>query len=102
MLLLESNATERQRLVDAVEHAGLPIVGAGSIAEVERWPSGDVVVTTAERYTTWWRDMGASHVIVLAETEAQGEDAVAKGATAWLPKPCCPDALIETLRTLGR
>lgn len=100
MLLLESNAQERQRLVDAVQHAGYSVRGAGSIAEVERWPSGDVVITTADRYTTWWHEMGASHVIVLADSQAQGQDAMDKGAHSWLLKPCRPEQLIDALRSV--
>ena len=60
MLLLESDTEERLRLTEALEDAGLPVLGVSSIAEVERWPSGDVVITAADRFTMWWKKMGTS------------------------------------------
>lgn len=102
MLLLESDTHERQRLMAALEDAGLPVFGVGSIAEVERWPAGDVVITAADRYTTWWREMGATHVLVLANSPEEGALACARGATMWVLKPCSPERLVAAVRAMLR
>jgi hypothetical protein len=98
MLLLESDADERRKLTLALRKAGLPVQGVGSIAEVERWPKGDIVITEARRYTAWWKKVGASHVIVLANTPEEGAAACAQGATVWVPRKANPDRLVAVLR----
>jgi DNA-binding response OmpR family regulator len=100
MLLLESDADERIRLTEALEEAGLPVQGVSSIAEVERWPAGDVVITAAERFTTWWQEMGAAHVLVLANTPEDGAAACARGATMWVLRPCNTQQLVAAVRSI--
>jgi DNA-binding response OmpR family regulator len=100
MLLLESDTHERNRLTEALEEAGLSVQGVSSIAEVERWPSGDVVITAAERFTMWWKEMGATHVLVLANTPEEGAAACAQGATMWVLKPCNPQHLVAAVKSI--
>jgi DNA-binding response OmpR family regulator len=100
MLLLESDAEERIRLTEALEEAGLPVLGVSSIAEIERWPAGDVVITAAERFTTWWKEMGATHVLVLANTPEDGAAACARGATMWVLRPCTTEQLVAAVRSI--
>ena len=100
MLLLESNAYERERLTEALEEAGLPVLGVGSIAEIERWPTGDVVITGVERFTMWWKEMGATHVLVLANTPEEGAAACARGATMWVLKPCNTQQLVAAVKSI--
>jgi DNA-binding response OmpR family regulator len=100
MLLLESDSEERLRLTEALEEAGLPVRGVSSIAEVERWPSGDVVITAADRFTMWWKEMGATHVLVLANTPEEGAAACARGATMWVLRPCSPQQLIAAVKAV--
>jgi DNA-binding NtrC family response regulator len=100
MLLLESDTNERERLVEALEDAGLPVMGVSSIAEVERWPAGDVVITAADRFTNWWCEMGAAHVLVLASTPEEGKAACARGATMWVLKPCSPERLVAAVKSI--
>ena len=100
MLLLESDNDERQRLTEALEQAGLPVLGVASIAEVEKWPSGDVVITAADRFTMWWKEMGATHVLVLANTPEEGAAACAQGATMWVLKPCNPQQLVAAVKAV--
>lgn len=100
MLLLESDDRERAKMTEALEQAGLRVLGVSSIAEVERWPSGDVVITAAERFTRWWKDMGATHVIVLARTPEEGAAACARGATMWVLRPCSPERLVEAVKSV--
>jgi CheY-like chemotaxis protein len=100
MLLLESDARERERLTEALEGAGLPVLGVSSIAEVERWPAGDVVITGADRFTRLWQEMGATHVVVLANTPEEGAAACARGATLWVLRPCDSDELVQAVRSI--
>ena len=100
MLLLESDSRERQRLTEALQQAGLPVQGVSSIAEIERWPAGDVVITAADRFTMWWKEMGATHVLVLANTPEEGAAACAQGATMWVLKPCNPQQLVAAVKAV--
>jgi DNA-binding response OmpR family regulator len=100
MLLLESDTHERRRLTEALQEAGLPVLGVSSIADVERWPSGEVVITAADRFTMWWKEMGATHVLVLANTPEEGAAACARGATMWVLKPCHPQQLVAAVKSI--
>jgi hypothetical protein len=100
MLLLESDADERIRLTEALQEAGLPVQGVASIAEIERWPTGGVVITAAERFTTWWHEMGATHVLVLASTPEDGAAACARGAAMWVLRPCNTQQLVAAVRSI--
>lgn len=100
MLLLESDTTERMRLTEALEDAGWPVLSISSIAEVERWPTGDVVITAADRFTMWWKEMGATHILVLATTPEEGAAACARGATMWVLKPCNVEQLVSAVRAI--
>ncbi len=99
MLLLESDTNERVRLTDALKGAGWPVLGVSSSAEVERWPAG-VVITAADRFTMWWKEMGATHVLVLAATPEEGAAACARGATMWVLKPCDAEQLVSAVRAI--
>ena len=101
MLLVEGNDERRSRLSRALRAAGMPVLAVRGIAEVERWPAGDVVVTESRRFTPLWKDTGAVHVIVLADTTDDGTDACRRGACAWVPRHAPPHALIDTLQDLG-
>jgi hypothetical protein len=98
MLLLESDVDERRKLTIALKQAGLPVLGVASIAEVERWPTGDIVITEARRYTQWWKNVGATHVVVLANSPEEGAAACAAGATVWVQRKANPDHLVAILR----
>ena len=100
VLLVESQPELRAQLGEALRNAGMTVTEASRVGDVERWPSGHTVVTEAARYTTWWRYVGAEHVIVLAATECEGLTACSSGATAWLPRSCGPDELVRTVREL--
>jgi CheY-like chemotaxis protein len=101
MLLVESNDRRRAELSTVLEAAGFAVVAVGRVAEVERWPADQVVITEADRFTPWWRQVGATHVIVLANDAAQGEEACSRGAAAWLDRQCDPQRLMEALSRLG-
>lgn len=100
MLLLESDAEERARLTGALQDAGLPVRGVSSIAEIERWPAGDLVITDAERFTSWWKEMGATHVVVIANTPEEGAAACAEGATMWVLRTSDTERLVEAVKSI--
>jgi hypothetical protein len=102
VLLLESEPELRAQFSEALRSAGIAVTEAARVGDVERWPSGQTVVTDAERYTSWWKQVGAEHVIVLADSEREGLKACSSGATAWLPRSCEPEELVETVVKLPR
>jgi hypothetical protein len=101
VLLIESDTERRAELSMALQASGIAVVAVGCVADIERWPAGDVVVTESDRFTPWWTHVGATYVIVLADTAEQGADACERGATAWIPRRCTPDTLVGALRQLG-
>ncbi len=101
MLLVEADFERRNRLSRALRAEGMPVLAVSGIAEVERWPAGELVVTDSHKFTTLWRDTGAAHVVVLADTAEEGMDACDRGATAWIPRRCTADAIVDALYDLG-
>jgi hypothetical protein len=101
MLLIDSNTKRREQLAMVFRSAGCAVLAVGRIADVERWPRGEAVVTEAASFTPLWTDVGATHVIVLAESPAQGFKACNSGATAWVPAGCAPHVVLSQLRRLG-
>ena len=101
MLLIEPSPARRHRLAAALRDAGHTVVAVGNLAEIERWPSGEIVVTEGSRFTPWWKHVGASHVIVLASTPAEGQDACRRGASAWVPRTVGPAGLLAMLTAFG-
>lgn len=102
VLLVESQPDVRARFSEALREAGIEVTEAARIGDVERWPEGGTVVTDIERFSAWWRHVGAEHVIVLAGTAHEGEHACSTGATAWVPRNGAPEALVRTITALGR
>lgn len=100
-VLIVSADPERQgALARALRTGGFTVLAVGSIAEIERWPRGDLVVTEWRWFSGLWAEVGAAHVIVLAETPADGADARRRGATAWLSSECSAEELLIALLKL--
>jgi len=102
VVFLDDNDGRRQKLVECLEREGIPVVSAGSVAELEGWPVGKVLVTPAASATPLWFDMGAAHVVVLADSDE--ERALASGfrherATVANGDPA---ALLAKLRTIAK
>ena len=100
MVLIESNAERRKELAAALRSTGNVVVAASRITEVERWPIGDIVVVESSFFTPLWNEVGATHVVVLADSPALGRHAVATGASAWVPRHCEPGDLLALIQTL--
>src|SRR5262245_42482711 len=101
VLLVECNHDRSAQLSEFLRTAGYPVTAVGRIAEVERWPEDEVVITDSDRFTRWWRVIGAAHVIVLANDARDGERACTQGATTWIDRTCQPERLVEMLVKLG-
>jgi hypothetical protein len=102
VVFVDDNDGRRQRLVQCLEHEGIPVVSASSVAELEGWPVGKVLVTHAAWLTPFWFDMGAAHIVVLADSDE--ERALASGmnherATVANGDPA---ALLASLRTIAK
>jgi hypothetical protein len=97
IVLLDSDPRRRGTLARALRGAGVQVSTLGSIAEMERWPVGEVLLMDVRFFSPWWHTVGARHVMVLATPEA-GPDACARGASAWIPHGCTPDALLGIVK----
>lgn len=89
-------------MTSACESAGFTVTAVARVAEIERWPTGQVVVTDTERFSEMWKRVGATHVLVLSSTASEGIDACARGASAWIPRLCSAEALVAVLLALDQ
>jgi hypothetical protein len=48
------------------------VVAVATIADVERWPAGEIVVVEERFFTSFWASVGSAHVIVLKRAEPAG------------------------------
>ena len=62
--------------------------------------AGDVVITDVERFTGWWKEMGATHVVVIANSPEEGAAACAQGATMWILRPCDTNHLVAAVKAI--
>jgi hypothetical protein len=101
MVLIESNTKRRKAIATALRSAGIAVIAVERIAELERWPAGDVVVTESSSFTPLWKEVGATHVVVLADSPTLGSEACGHGASAWVPRMCAPSVVLSMLQTLS-
>jgi hypothetical protein len=83
ILLIESDPVVLRGLLREFHGAGVPAFGVTTIAHVERWPEGQIVITDLAHFTPWWRFVGAIQVIVLVDLAEQAQVALKHGATGW-------------------
>jgi hypothetical protein len=93
VLVVVSDSAPRLTLLDGCRAAGAAVLAVTSIAEVERWPVGQIVITDSAHLTPLWRTVGAREVIVLAESAEEGMAGFQNGATGWLQPPTSPAAV---------
>ena len=97
VLLLDLDIRRRTRFASVLRGRGFKISAMSYIAEIERWPLGEIVVVDAARFTPWWIEVGAVRVVVLSGTGAE-ETRVYNGIPCmWIPDRAGPDALIAAL-----
>jgi hypothetical protein len=99
LLVIESDPHFRITLVAACQARGIPTRGVGCIAEIEKWPAGQIVVTDTAHLTPLWKEVRACAVVVLVDRPEEGIAAVANGATHWLSRD--PGEAVHGLVTLG-
>lgn len=65
MLVLLSDPGRRIDLTTLLRELRKDVTSAACIADIERWPQGQIVVTEPAFYTPFWFEVGATHVVVL-------------------------------------
>ncbi len=101
MVLIESDSLRRDLLARTCRDAGIPVLAVGSIAELERWPAGEVVVTESKQFTTWWHEVGAAQVVVLADSQAEGSRCCRLGAALAVARRCPAPRLLAAIRSVA-
>ena len=97
ILLLDLNVRRREQVAHILRQYGFKISVRNHIAEIERWPVGQIVVVDDARFTTWWIEVGAIRVVILSGAAA-GKSDVYKGVPCmWLPRGSGPEALLAAL-----
>jgi hypothetical protein len=97
VLLLDLDTRRRNQLASVLRGNGFEISVMSHIAEIERWPAGQIVVVDAARFTPWWIEVGAVRVVVLSAAAVE-ESRVYDGVPCmWIPCGAGPDALIAAL-----
>ena len=97
VLLLDLDTRRRNQFATVLRGRGFTISVMSYIAEIERWPVGEIVVVDAARFTPWWTEVGALRVVVLSATAFE-ESRVYNGVPCtWIPNGAGPDALIAAL-----
>jgi ribosomal protein L37AE/L43A len=102
VVFVDGNERRRERLVSCLKEEGIPVVAVSSIAELEGWPVGKVLVTPAHMVTPLWFDVGAAHVVVLADSDeerAVAADITHERTTVADGKPA---SLLASLRTVAK
>jgi hypothetical protein len=66
LLLVHSDDRVRKEIASVLRHSGREhVVEASTIADVERWPRGEVVIVEAQFFTPVWLAVGAAYVVVI-------------------------------------
>jgi hypothetical protein len=100
VVVLDAEDARLEQTVSSLRAHGIRVVAATRIANLERWPVGEVVVTDAAHATRWWSDVGATHMIVLADTDEEWSLAERSGASAVLASGNSA-ALLSILRSVA-
>ena len=86
VLVIQSDPELRRNLVAACRARRIPAIGVSRIAEIERWPTGQIVITDVAHLTSWWKHVGATQVIAVLDHSEESAAALANGATACLER----------------
>jgi hypothetical protein len=101
-VFIDDNDGRRQKLVKCLESEGIPVVAASSVAELEGWPVGKVLVTHAASVTPVWFDMGAAHIVVIADSDQERALAAEIRHERATVANGDPVALLASLRTIAK
>jgi hypothetical protein len=101
-VVVVADRTVRTSIEQACRAAGASVLGVGSIADLERWPVRQIVITDAAHCTPWWQTIGAGEVVVLARNAEEGVASLTNGATRWLRHPLSSEAVTAMVIALRR
>lgn len=100
VLLLSADLKCRSTFATALRSRGFEVCALRHIAEIQRWPIGEIVVVDARQFTPWWAAVGAAHVVVLSDASDQIE-AISSGVpSTWIRRESGPEALVAALKSL--
>ena len=102
VVFVDDNDGRREQLVTCLEREGIPVVAASRVAELEGWPVDKVLVTHAGSVTPVWFDMGAAHVVVIADSDEERALAAAMNDERATVASGEPAALLASLRTIAK
>jgi hypothetical protein len=102
VVFIDENDRRRQELVTCLQAEGIPVIAVSRVAELEGWPVGKVLVTHAAAVTPLWFDMGAEHVVVLADSDEERASAAAIGHERASFANGEPAALLARLRMIAQ
>jgi ribosomal protein L37AE/L43A len=102
VVFLDDNGARKQMLVQCLEREGIPVVSASSVAELEGWPIGKVLVTHAASLTPLWFDLGAAHVVVIADSDEERALAAEFSHERATVASGDPAALLASLRIIAK
>jgi hypothetical protein len=101
VVLVDADDARRKQLVLSLRAERIPVVPVSRVADLERWPVGEVLVTDVAHSTRWWLDVGATHMIVLADTDEERRLAQCSGASAMVASRNTA-SLLSMLRTVAK
>jgi hypothetical protein len=100
VLVVAADPLCRDGLEAVLRARGFEVAAVRHIAEIERWPIGEIVVVDARQFTPWWAVVGAAHVVVLSDT-TDGAEQISSGVpSTWIPRQAGPEALVSVLQSL--
>jgi hypothetical protein len=97
VLLLDLDVRRRNEFASVLRGEGFEVSAMSYIAEIERWPVGQVVVVDAARFTPWWTEVGAVRVVVFSAAAGEERRVYNGVPCTWIPHAAGPDALIAAL-----
>ena len=97
VLLLDVDVQRRERLETALLNRGFGVTVASSMADLERWPSGQIVVVDSARFTPWWAAVGAVRVLVLSESKTPVNLTFEGVPCTWVSQAADADSLIAAM-----
>ena len=100
VLVVVSDPGWRGTLERACRTAGVRVRATSTLAEVERWPEGEIVIADAAHVTPIWKTVGAVEVIALVNNAEEGYVALDEGASTWLPTDSSAAEVTAAVRSL--
>jgi len=100
VVLIDTDERRRVTLTSCLAREDIPVRAATCLADLETWPIGKVLVTNVRSLSRL--EMGAEHVVVLADSE---EERIAANAMTDGPATVItgePASLLATLRTIAK